>query len=121
MTDWKIARRLRRIVLAVLVLCLMAAGAHAQESDDEDVPDSRHFRLAFPEGPQRQFIDAVLLGSVRGALADARALPDGVNTVGAHGHTALEAASFRRSSRCENPGSNSDTRDRIRLRRRACS
>ncbi|MCQ9157296.1 ankyrin repeat domain-containing protein, partial [Acidomonas methanolica] len=43
----------------------------------------------------RQFIDAVLLGSVRGALADARALPDGVNTVGAHGHTALEAASYR--------------------------
>ncbi|MCQ9157294.1 ankyrin repeat domain-containing protein, partial [Acidomonas methanolica] len=66
-----------------------------QESDDEDAPDSRHFRLAFGEGPQRQFIDAVLLGSVRGALADARALPAGVNTVGAHGHTALEAASYR--------------------------
>ncbi|MCQ9156646.1 hypothetical protein, partial [Acidomonas methanolica] len=42
-----------------------------------------------------QFIDAVLLGSVLGALADARALPDGINTVGAHGHTALEAASYR--------------------------
>ncbi|MCQ9156519.1 ankyrin repeat domain-containing protein [Acidomonas methanolica] len=88
------AGRLFRLLAAVMIVFLATVGAYAQE-DDEDVPDSRHFRLAFGEGPQRQFIDAVLLGSVLGALTDARALPDGVNTVGAHGHTALEAASYR--------------------------
>nr|WP_246495247.1 ankyrin repeat domain-containing protein [Ameyamaea chiangmaiensis] len=80
--------------MALLALCVADVGARAQ-TDEDDAPDTDHFRSAFAAGAPRHFIDAVLLGSVPGALAAARALPQGVNTPGGHGHTALEAAVWR--------------------------
>lgn len=81
---------------ATLMLFPITAEAKCYEGFPvDDVPNVCNYIASFPTGRARQFAEAVLSGSVDKTLEYASMLRNGVNTVGAFGHTALDIAAWR--------------------------